>query len=188
MKHAVFYTFTIVTWLVAPAAIAASDPFGMEGKHNNKAPIEINADQLDVFQEENKAIFSGHVVAIQGDVRLKSEKMTVYYRKHEGEADKKEVTPGQNGIKKIDVEGDVFLTTPQETARGTTGVYDVENHRIMLDNNVVLTREKNTLKGDHLVYDFATGKSALTSSGKTVGSTGRVRALFIPEDNKEQKP
>ena len=33
------------------------------------------------MQQDNMAIFTGHVVAIQGQMRLKSDKMTVYYHK-----------------------------------------------------------------------------------------------------------
>jgi lipopolysaccharide export system protein LptA len=51
---------------------------------------------------------------------------------------------------------------------------------------VVLTRGKNTLKGDTLVYDFASGKSVLNGGASTTTKEGgktRVRALFVPEKN-----
>ena len=169
---------------IAGAALAAEEksppvPF----KHNSSTPIDITADKLEVLQEENKAIFSGHVVAIQGEVRLTAEKMVVHYRAQ----NEKSKTADQNAVQKIEVEQNVFLSTPEETASGLSGVYDVEKHVILLDNNVVLTKDKNTLKGDHLVYDFSTGKSTLTSDGGPVSSSSggkgkqRVRALFIPE-------
>src|SRR5258708_3631498 len=59
-------------------ALAASP---LTGKHDNHTPIEVTSDTLEVMQEQNQAVFSGHVVAIQGDVRLKADKMTVYYDK-----------------------------------------------------------------------------------------------------------
>lgn len=182
-----FCVFAVASQNVA----AATNPLG-SSKHNTSAPIEINADSLEVLQEENKAIFTGHVVAIQGDVRLKSDKMTVYYtKKQEAPATKKKsAAPDESGaIKKIDVNGSVFLSTPEETASGTSGVYDVEQSQILLDDNVVLTRGKNTLRGDHLVYDFATGKSRLTGGAaeQTPWRKERVRALFVPEKKSEKK-
>lgn len=186
-------TLIILCTLAGSANAASVDPFA-GGKHKTSAPIEINADNLEVLQEENKAIFTGHVVAIQGDIRLKAEKMTVYYRKQEETNTKKPKSTdpaGQNAIRRIDVEGSVFLSTPEETASGASGVYDVENHQILLNDRVVLTRAKNTLKGERLVYDFNTGKSTLMSGDKvqTSGSKERVRALFVPENakDKEQK-
>ena len=66
---------------------------------NSKAPIEINADALEVQQDKNIAVFSGHVVAIQDNIRLKSDKMTVYYRSPEGE----NKSGQQDAIRKIEV-------------------------------------------------------------------------------------
>ncbi len=180
MRKALLIGFAVI---FAQQAQAAS-PSLLPSKKTNNAPIEINADQLEVFQEENRAIFTGHVVAIQGDVRLKSEKMNVFYRKPAEDGSEKKAEDG-DAIKKIEVTGNVFLSTPQETASGARGVYDVENRKINLYDHVVLTREKNTLKGDTLVYDFATGKSKLTggASATQAGTKGkeRVRALFVPD-------
>lgn len=174
------------------AAYAAVNPLA-GGNRDNHAPVEVTSDTLEVFQKENRAVFSGHVVAIQNDVRLKADKMTVHYRNSGDDKADAAKNPAENGIEKIDAEGSVFLSTPEETASGTSGVYDVAHQEIHLNNNVVLTRGKNTLKGDKLVYNFASGKSILTGGtgeAPTDGkSTQRVRALFIPEkkDDKVKK-
>jgi lipopolysaccharide export system protein LptA len=185
IKKLILILMTGTLGLSGAVHAAAKNPLAASGR-DNKSPIEINADALEVFQEENKAIFTGHVVVIQGTVRLKSEKMTVHYRQQE---EKKGQDMGAGAIRRIDVEGNVFLSTPEETASGTSGVYDVEHQQIVLNNNVVLTRGKNTLKGDRLVYDLASGKSNITGGAiAQPGTKGkeRVRALFLP-DNQEQK-
>lgn len=183
-----------VVMLVPVAASAKPQPMGaFGGKQSRNTPIEVTSDMLEVLQEQNSAIFSGHVVAIQGNVRLKAEKMTVYYAARDDKTDKpakKAKAAGkENAIKKIVAEGGVFLSTPEETASGTSGVYDVAGQQINLNDNVVLTRGKNVLKGDTLTYNFTTGKSKI--SGGNVASPagkngGRVRALFVPENNKAQ--
>lgn len=152
---------------------------------NSKDPIEINSDSLEVFQQENRAIFMGNVVAVQGQMRLKSDKMTVYYHKA-AEGEKKQ---GQTGIEKIEVDGNVFLSTPEETGSGTKGLYDVDKKEIYLINNVVLTRGQNVLKGDRLTYNLESGKSVITggataAQGSTSGKPPRVRALFVPGSEK----
>ncbi len=160
-------------------------------KQDSRKPIEVTADTLEVLQKENKAIFSGHVVAIQGGIRLKADKMTVHYRQSQ---DQETLAPvgGQDGIRRIEADSNVFLSTPEETASGAKGVYDVENRKIHLTGNVVLTREKNVLKGDQLTYNFDTAQSVLsggvTSSASDTKSQGRVRALFVPEDKKKASP
>ena len=175
----------MVIFCLAPLANPAFAQLSLGAKHDNKQPIEITSDQLEVLQKDNKAIFSGHVVAVQGDVNLKAEKMVVYYKQSESAAK----TGGEkNAIQKIDVDGGVFLSTPEETASGDNGIYDVEGQKIFLNTNVVLTREKNVLKGDKLVYDFATGKSTLNAGGATsTGGKQRVKAVFVPSDEKPKK-
>ena len=192
--------FLLFGFLISTPAFAANTP--MASKHDTNAPIEINSDALEVLQADHKAIFTGHVVAVQGDVHLKSEKMTVFYKQQE--ADKTTAKPApktgaipatgeKNSIEKIIVENNVFLTTAEETASGTNGIYDVENKKIYLNDNVVLTRDKNVLKGDKLVYDFATGKSTMNSGdgvaseANPTGKKTRVKALFMPK-NEEKLP
>lgn len=176
-----------------PDAFAKGSP--LTG-HKNDAPVEVTSDTLEVFQLENRAVFSGHVVAIQGDVRLKADQMTIYYNPpKEPEGGKPEVRkgagPAPDAVKKIDATGGVLLSTPEETASGENGTYDVEHNMIYLNNNVTLTRGQNVLRGTHLTYNFTTGRSVLTSADdqKAAGSAQpvpgkgkqRVRALFVPE-------
>jgi len=192
--------FLLFGFLIATPAFAANAP--VASKHDTNAPIEINSDALEVLQADHKAIFTGHVVAVQDDVHLKSEKMTVFYKQQE--ADKSTAKPApktstipteteKNSIEKIIVENNVFLTTSEETASGTNGIYDVENKKIYLNDNVVLTRDKNVMKGDKLVYDFATGKSVMNGSDGAVtaanptGKKTRVKVLII-QNGQEKLP
>jgi lipopolysaccharide export system protein LptA len=201
--------------LLSGSAMAAEMKSPLSG-NGNKEPVEVTSDELEVFQLENRAVFTGHVVAIQGEVRLKADKMTIFYNPPKGD-DKPAATkeanvkkegakqaqeqapvagqkaPAADAVKKIDAVGSVFLSTPDETASGDTGTYDVENNKIYLHDNVVLTRGKNVLRGSHLTYDFTTSRSVMTSkeSEKAAGSSDpvpgkgkqRVRALFVPEGN-----
>ena len=182
-----FFVFMMGTAYATPSASP------LAGKHNNKTPIEVTSDSLEVQQQQNQAVFIGHVVAIQGDVRLTADKMTVYYASAgEKKADKQKEPKGtdnaQGAIKKIDADGNVFLTTQEETASGANGIYDVEHQEIHLNSNVVLTRGKNVLKGDKLIYNFATGRSVISSgAGDAKDNKGkqRVHALFVPDSAKD---
>ena len=138
---------------------------GLSG-HNTKQPIVIDADSLEVMQQDKMATFVGNVVATQGSMTLNSDKMTVYY--NEG---------GQrNGINKIEASGNVLLTTPSETAKSQYGVYDTVQETVFLVEDVVLTRDKNILKGSKLIFNIATGQSKVVRD-----ENERVRGLFVPE-------
>jgi lipopolysaccharide export system protein LptA len=156
-------------------------------KADSKQPIDITADALEVDQEHQLATFSGNVVAVQGKMRLTSQTMKVHYKTGEKKAEK---TKREQGISKIEVDGNVYLATEAETARGQTGVYDVDKERLTLRGNVVLTRGESVVKGDALEYDLASGRSRIIGagvsaeslkSGESSGKSGRVRGRFVPE-------
>ena len=46
---------------------------------NSDKPVNIKADQLEMHNEDQKAIFTGNVVAVQGDSVLTSDELTVLY-------------------------------------------------------------------------------------------------------------
>jgi lipopolysaccharide export system protein LptA len=145
-------------------------------------PIDITADALEVLQNQQRAIFSGNVLVVQGNIKMRAEKMVVHYRQ-KGEGSKEEA----NSVSLIEVDGDVFLTTPTETAKGDKGRYVVDEKRVELTGNVVLTRGKSVVRGSRLDYDMATATSKLTGGasageGKPASAPGqRVRGLFVPE-------
>ena len=142
---------------------------------NPDNPIEITADSLEVKQDENIAIFRGNVDALQGEMRLHADELTVHYRSVEGGGS------GVNAIGRIDAAGSVFITSSGETAQGEIGVYDVENNLITLTKNVVLTRGENVIRGNRLVLNLTTGQSRVDGGVDASRSGGRVRSLFVPK-------
>lgn len=167
----------------APPEKAAAAPAGnLLTSNSSRGPIEITSDELEVRQPEQVAIFTGNVLAVQDTLNLKADRMKVFYRPSEAQ------TEGQESISKIEVDGNVFLANPTETARGLKGIYDVDANEIRLLGDVVLTRAENILKGEALIYNMTTGKSVLTNAAKAnvVGKQPRVRALFVPSKKEGQ--
>lgn len=148
--------------------------FAQTAKLSKDQPIEIVADQLEVIEPKQQAIFSGNVLAEQGDIDLKSERMVVHYRNTNANSD-------AQGIKRIDAVGNVFFIAPGESARGDAATYDVDADTIYLTGNVVLTQGDNVIRGTKLTYDLAKGRSIVSSAKAGSGqSGGRVRSLFVP--------
>ncbi len=161
----------------ATAMPSAAQMKKLGAQHDSDQPIEITADTLEVRQSENLAIFRGDVDALQGDMRLTADVIVVHYRENKE-------TPDQPGISRIDVEGNVFVSSPEETAQGQRGVYDVDNARIDLVGEVVLTQGENVVRGERLELDLKTGLSRVISGADSSGEKQRVRGLFMPQ-NKE---
>lgn len=165
--------------------LSASFSYAAKPTQNEKQPaqpIAITADSLIVEQQSSLARFKGNVEAKQGDVNLRSQEMIVHYRMSGGAAAPAEKSAdGKDAVSKIEVIGKVFLSTPQETAQGNQGVYDVDKRLVTLTGNVVLTRGQNVITGDDLVYNMATGVSEIKYVEKPGQKTKkRVQGLFVP--------
>lgn len=139
-------------------------------------PVSVVADKLTVDQTKNQAVFSGRVQLQQQDTRLDTSVLRINFAETSstGGATTQEV-------RSMDALGQVRVTAPFGTATGKTGRYDLKTADLALNGDVVLVREKNTLKGQSLLMNVNTGIARLTNNkGGTSG--GRVRGTFVPEN------
>lgn len=143
-------------------------------------PIEIEADKLLVMQEDTLAVFTGNVEAKQGNIYLRSYEMKVHYRP------KKEKNEKQNAVERIDVKGDVMLSTPKETASGDKGYFKVDERIIVLTGNVTLTQNDTIVQGNNLYYNMKTGRSEIKSNSEDNGTNSRVRMVTQPSKLQKQ--
>lgn len=166
--------------VLATAAVESRAQIG-----GGSVPIEITADTLVVEQKRKRATFSGTVDAVQGDLVLSADKLRVHYR---GNAEVGQAGGSPTSIQLIEAFGNVLLSSPEETAQGDEGVYDVDTRTVTLEGRVVLTKDDNVIEGDRLEYDLNTGRSQVFSAAGVAEApepTGRVRAVFVPEEDAE---
>jgi lipopolysaccharide export system protein LptA len=163
-------------------ALLAVDGLAQEVISGNSAPIEITADSLEVRQNRQVATFTGEVDAVQGDLVLSADQLLVYYSGNGGAG---QVGASSTSIRRIEAFGNVFLSSPEETAQGEAGVYQVASRTVTLEGSVVLTKGQNVIRGERLEYNLDTGRSQIFSRPKDdqeVSPDGRVRAVFVPGD------
>ena len=158
--------------LVMLAGAAAAQEADV-GDGDGGQAIEITADTLEVRQSENVAIFEGSVNAVQGTLVLNADMLIVYYREVEG-------GQGNLGVSRIDAEGNVVISSPEETAKGERGVYNLDEGRIDLAGGVVLSSGNNVVQGEALTMDLESGVSRVSGAGGT-----RVQGLFVAEEEEE---
>jgi lipopolysaccharide export system protein LptA len=152
-------------------------------KHDTDQPIDIEADSLEVQQDKNLAIFTGNVDVKQGNIRLQAKELRVSYGQASGETKADANVSGS--IRRIDAKGDVFMSTPTETAKGDNGSYDVVAKVITMTGNVVLTQGGNVLRGNQLVYNMVTGRSEMKGGKMKDGKKTRIKGIFVPEKKKK---
>jgi lipopolysaccharide export system protein LptA len=145
---------------------------------SSKEPIKIDANKLDVFDKEGRAVFTGDVVAVQGESTMKCTIMTVFYEQRDqngGQAAPAAQTADDSAIKKIDCKGPVTIVSRTQVATGENATFDRGSNKIMLTGNATLSDGPNVTKGERVLYDINTGVANIET---TPG--GRVRALFVP--------
>ncbi|MFM8608517.1 MAG: lipopolysaccharide transport periplasmic protein LptA [Hyphomicrobiales bacterium] len=160
---------------------AKAKPSGLS--KNSKDPINIEADGLEVFDKEGKAVYSGNVIVTQGETVMKAKKMLIFYvRSEEGQADPAEGDAGA-AIKRVEAEGDVIILEKDQIATGEKGVYEATTDIMTMTGNVALSKGQNVTKGQKLVYNLGTGVATVDAGG-----TGRVSSSFVSGGGDPKKP
>ncbi len=161
--------------LGSASAASKNEPVSILPGGDAKSPISIEADRLDYFEKESKAVYDGHVVVVQGDTKLVCSKLTIFMEKS-GAAPKPEAAgaDASNRLKHMDCAGPVRVDSKTQTATADSGSYDKGHNSVVLTGHVVLTDGRNVTKGDRLVYDLASGQAAVQGGGS------RVQGLFLP--------
>lgn len=161
-----FLLFAPVLLAVVPAE-GQQTPRGSSG-FNSNAPVDVDADRIEVQDRADRAIFSGNVVARQGNMTMNSARLTVIYTNTNGV-----------DIQRLEATGGVTLRTPTETARGNVGLYDVNRRLVTLIGGVHLTQGQNRVQGGRLVLDLNTHRAVMDGGG----GSGRVSGRFTVPRN-----
>ena len=178
--------------IVFPAVLAWGAPaFAQKGGGallpggNSKAPINVTADKLEYFSKEQKAVYTGGVVAKQGETTLRSSVLSIFFSREAKDKDgakesSGEALPDASGsqVSRMEAEGPVTITSKDQVGTGDRGWYERAENKVFLVGNVSLSQGPNIAKGEKLVYDLTSGQAQIL---------GRVSSLFVPGSNEKDK-
>jgi lipopolysaccharide export system protein LptA len=158
----------LVAVLSAPAAAQENLMEGFET--GSSAPIEIDADSLEVAEEETARVstFSGNVTVRRGPTTLKAAKIIIY-------SDPGEIKQDADLFNRIEATGGVFVNSGEQTATGDRASFNMKSRVVTLSGNVVLTQGTNVINGDQLVVDLNSGRARIERTGGT-----QIRGVFTP--------
>lgn len=157
---------------LAPAMAQTIATSALKG-HDNRAPIDVDADRIEVLDSENSAIFSGNVRVRQGPLSIEAQRIRVLYDRP---------ARGDPVVRRMDAEGNVRLRSPTESAVSRFAVYDVEARILTLVGGVQLVQQKTKLDGNRLTINLESGRSTLDGRAATGEGGGRVTGRFaVPE-------
>lgn len=171
----------------APPAAPAAPAKGVLSGHDSDAPVDWDADRIEVQDRADRAIFSGNVRARQGDMTINAPRITVAYSKPPTGS------TGNPQVNRMDATGGVVVTNPSERATGDYAIYDLERKLVTMLGNVVLTRAGNVVRGARAVLDLNTNHATVDGSsvggGTSAAPGGRVSGRFtVPQHAAAAKP
>lgn len=140
---------------------------------NPNAPINLSSDKFVADLDGKAGTYTGNVIVRQGEVSMRSNTMRAQFEGNK---------PGR-----ITAQGKIVLDSPSGIATGDNGIYDVNPRIVTLTGNVVLTREKNVMRGKQLVVNLVTGIAKLDGGGSD-GKPGRVQAVFSNDNTATGAP
>jgi lipopolysaccharide export system protein LptA len=138
---------------------------------SSKEPVSIDAAKLDYFDKDQKLVYSGAVIAAQGESRLKASVLTIFL-------DSAPTTSGGHQMRRMEAQGPVTITAKDQIGTGDSGIYDKAENKVFLTGHVTLSQGANVTKGERLVYDLNTNQAVVLGGGNAQG--GRVRSIFTP--------
>lgn len=202
----------------AAASEAATEPDEQASsagsfKTDPKAPIDIDATQLDVNDAQKTAVFRGDVKAVQGDFVIKTPELVATYTGEMKLADVTGTAPVQApGAKKSSTElthiranTKVNVTSKDgQTVDGDWADFDSKANTVVVGGEVVLSKGGSMVRGTRLLIDMTSGESTIeTAPGQSVAlpggggwsttapiegekaDRGRPSAVFFPGELKE---
>jgi lipopolysaccharide export system protein LptA len=161
-----------------PAAVEALQE-GMVGsfKADRGAPMDVEANALDLLEASSKAIFTGNVDARQGDLRLRTAELTAFYSGQSGmgfagagdDAGLKAKGQEKGEIVLLEARRKVVLHSKAQSATADWADFNVKANTALLGGGVTVTRptadpsKTDVISGERIRMDLTTGISHVES-------------------------
>lgn len=174
--HVHIYTATDNAWSDRAVYSASQQVLILTGKNLKlTTPKEVVTarDSIEYYTGEHKAIARGlaHVTSADGR-SISADIITAYFSTQSG-------SNGAESLEKVDALGNVTITTPADTASGSSGVYMPKTGEARLGGDVHITHKGNHLTGSDALVDTKTGTATLLAA-----PGGRVSGVILPGTEK----
>ncbi|WP_119165188.1 LptA/OstA family protein [Algihabitans albus] len=162
------------------------------------APLEIFADQgIEWLRSEQKYVARGNALARQGDTQVAADVLTAFYRDSEDQPETGSPTQGGGDIYRILAEGNVVITSPNQTAYADRGVYFVDDQIAVLQGNDLRLETENEVvtARDSLEYwenfqgtpiAVARGDASVLTDGRQIEADELVATLRPNEEGRNE--
>ena len=161
--------------------------FGFGNGTKSKEPITITSDTLEYEYKDGIIVYRGDVLAVQGEVKIKSNELRITLAK----TDDGKKKSGDNAVGALDdasasklqsvvATGSVRIDQGTRWAVGGKATFDQSNRTLVLTENPVMHDGPNEVAGDRVVVYLDENRSVVEGGRK------RVKAVLFP-GNKDGK-
>ncbi|MEM7296585.1 MAG: LptA/OstA family protein [Pseudomonadota bacterium] len=142
--------------LASSVALAQGLGVSFEGlSADANAPLEIEAERLEVDQDNGDALFSGDVRVVRGEMRLSAPTVKITYTE-------------DNGISRMLATGGAHLATAAEDMSASTVDYALEDDLILLSGDVVFVQGSTTISSERMRIDLKANSGVLEGSIRSI--------------------
>jgi len=129
-------------------------------KDRSNLPITIKSNELTTDNKGKTAVFTGKVVAKQGDIIIFADRLTINYGEKKGD------------VEKIEADGNVRIIQENRTGIAAHAVYESKAGRIILTGKPKVMQGADTLTGAIITYYIDEDRSDVK------GGSGQVTATI----------
>lgn len=135
----------------------------VQAAQENQAPIEVTSERMEALSAPRRVLFSGTVVASQGDIVMYADRMTIYFRENDNE------------VARIHAEGRVRIVQGERVATGDTGIFHRDEQMVVLSGNPRIIQGRDSVEGDEIIVYLQEERSIVKSR-----EGAPARAIFHP--------
>lgn len=175
----------VLTAAMNAGPVTAAGQGSADGTPPAPPPVRISADEAEYFNTTGLVVFTGKVVAVQGDSTLTSDRMEVLFTPQEtregqgaGSVDAAEsrriaaiTATGNVSFRQLDPE-----TKKERFATGEKAVYDDGRRTVTMTGAPRLWEGKNVILGEEMIFQL---------DEKRVLVKGKVNLTVYPEETKK---
>jgi lipopolysaccharide export system protein LptA len=134
----------------------------------DKAPVDIEAGEMEILSAENRTIFRGDVVVLRGGDRIQCDNLVVTnseVKQPDG------TTKSEASI--LDAKGNVRITTKSQVITGSWAKMNLQANTLVVGGSAKVVQGSTVVRGDKIVVDLNTKNTTI--------SGGRVKGSFVPK-------
>ncbi|MFN4196422.1 MAG: LptA/OstA family protein [Caldimicrobium sp.] len=136
--------------------------------YSKENEVNIDADKMEIFEDEGVAVFTGKVFATTKDMKLWADKLYVYYAKNNQTGG-----TGKRELQRVIAIGKVKIEKDKWKAICGKATYYKDQEKLYLEETPKVWHEDNLVEGDLIIVYFKEDRSEVFSK-----EGGRVRVKF----------